>query len=164
VIRETEKEMKLKKDGSPKLSGGKRQNSGRPMKTPPEGMLPWEQQLERAFRLAANNMFVLPRDKFFTKREVRNIYGKMAHDEFSQWFVSVLRFDQNKADAVRHKQARGLFNKPPSTWKEKSVKFYTPEKYANWLIDHKCFTWMSILKDEHHKEIWKKYADQGRAQ
>lgn len=156
------KQVKLKKDGTPKQSGGKREKAGRKVKDTPEGFLPWDKQLERALRLAANNMFVVPRSKFFSKREVRDIYGTVAHDQFAEYFVSVLRFDQEKADMIRQKQAEGKFVNPPASWPEDGGGYYTPEKYADWLIDNKCFSWISILKDEHHKAVWKKYADNGR--
>lgn len=152
--------MKLKKDGTPKQSGGRRENAGRKALNP-EDMLPWPKQLDRALRLAANNNFVLPRDKFFTKREVRDLYGTHAQAEFSYWFLSLRRFDQNKADAIRQRQARGFFDKPPASWPQGALDTYTPEKYANWLIDTKCFSWLSVLKDEHMKDVWKKYTDAG---
>lgn len=153
---------KLKKDGTPKKSGGARKNAGAKKKAAPDGYLPWPEQLQRALRLAANNNFVLPRAKFFTKTQVKNIYGFVAYEEFSRYFASVLRFDQDRADAVRQRQALGLFGTPPTSWPEDRLGQYTPEKYAAWLIDHKCFGWMTILRDEYHREMWKKYADHGR--
>lgn len=131
------------------------------MKSPID-LPPWSSQLDRALRLAANNNFVLPRDKFFTKREVKAIYGSSAHREFAYWFKSVRRFDQAKADTIRHRQSRGLYQAAPSSWPEGSLGYYTAEKYADWLINTKCFSWMSILKDEHMRDVWKMFADHGK--
>jgi hypothetical protein len=150
--------MKLKKDGTPKQSGGRRQNAGRPQLSP-QHISPWPHQLERALRLAANNHFVLPREKFFTKREVRDLYGTRAQQEFSFWFLSIRRFDKHKADAIRQRQSRGLFVRPPASWPEGTRESYTAEKYADWLIDNKCFSWISVLKDEHKKDVWKRFGD-----
>lgn len=154
--------MKLKKDGTPKSSGGSRKNAGRSSKAAPDHLPPWEKQLQRALRLAANNQFVLPRDAFFTKSQIVQIYGKKAAQEFSEYFKSVRRFDQDRANKVRQKQAMGLYQIPPASWPEKSLGFYTPEKYADWLIKHKCFGWMSILEQGRMQEVWLKYADQGK--
>lgn len=155
------KEIKLKKNGTPKKSGGARATAGRKRRTVTPGP-GWEQQLERGLRLAANNMFILPRTKFFTKTEFHKAYGTKASTEFSRWFKSVLRFDPDKVDAVRQKLARGEYNEPPKTWPEKDLKFYTPQKYADHLAKKCCFSWMSVLRSEHHREVWEKYADHGK--
>lgn len=154
--------VKYKKDGTPKQSGGKRIGAGRGLKMSAAEQAEWKLHLERALKLAANNMFVLPREKFFTKREIKSRFGTACMEEFGTWFDSVRMFDQAKADAIRQKQHRGDYNTAPASWKHESLQFYTPEKYADWLIDHKCFSWMSILKREHHKSVWKKYSDNGK--
>ncbi len=155
--------MKLKKDGTPKKSGGKRAGSYvQPKKAPPANLPDWDAQLKRALRLATNNQFFLPSTKFFTKTEIARLYGKKALAEFSYYFKSVRKFDQDRADKVRQKQAMGLFAVKPDTWPEKAEGFYTPEKYANWLIKHKCYGWISTLKFEFHQEMWMEYADHGK--
>lgn len=155
--------MKLKIDGTPKKSGGKRTGSyQQPTKTPPAHLPSWPEQLQRALRIAANNNYRLPKGKFFSKAEVKQLYGKKAYEEFSKYFKSLKRFDSDRADEVRQKQAMGLFIVPPKSWPQKSLGHYTPEKYANWLVKNKCFAWQSILKDEFWRDVYEEFADHGR--
>jgi hypothetical protein len=151
---------KLKKDGTPKKSGGVRLNTGPKMKELPAGMASWPVQLERFLRLAANQNYILPKVKCLTKSQVASLYGKKAADEFGFWFKSIRRFDQNKADEVRHRQSLGLYVLPPASWEEKDLGFYTPQKYANFLVKNKCFSWQSQLWDKHWLDVWMKYGDQ----
>lgn len=152
--------MKFKKDGTPKMSGGKRAGAGKPVtKTPPEHLPPWEKQLERALKTATRNSYFLPPSKFFTKRQIRDLYGNLALSEFNEYFRSVRRFDADKAEKIRQRQAEGQYEKPPATWPEKNLPFYTPEKYAEWLIKTKCFGWVAEVKSEHQGALWRRFND-----
>ena len=152
---------KFKKDGSPKLSGGNRKNSGAKMKTTPEGWVTWPQQLDMLLRVAAHNKGTLPKG-YLTKSECKKVYGHKAYEEYSHWFISLKDFDDEKAAKYRLDQSKGKFNKPPASWKTEANDFYTPDKYVNWMIKHKCLSWKNSIKFEHKGELYLKYADIGK--
>lgn len=142
-------------------SGGKRINTG--IKKMDHGLAPWPIQLERALKLSVNRPdYILPREHFFTKSQVAQVYGKKAAAEFGTYFKSLRRFNQRKADEVRHRQSMGLYTVPPASWPKKSLEHYTPEKYANYLVKHKCYSWESVLKDEHWRDVWMMHGDSSK--
>ncbi len=132
------------------------------MKQVPDHMPPWEKQLPRALRLACANNFILPTASFFTKSQVQEVYGKKALEEFSSYFKSIRQFDPSRAEKIRHKQAMGLYKNKPATWPEDAEGYYTPEKYADWLVKTKCFGWISIVHNERKAEVYLKYGDGGK--
>lgn len=154
--------LKLKKDGTPKKSGGSRTGAGKPMKISPDHIDPWDKQLARSLRLACMNNFVLPRESFFTKREIKAIFGNKALTEFSKYFKSLRDFDSTKADKIRQQLAIGKFKDRPLTWPEKAEGFYTPQKYADWRITNTCFSWVNVVHTDHKVEVFLKYGDGGK--
>ena len=133
------------------------------MKPLPPGYPVWEKQLDRLLRLAVNANGTLPKGNL-TKTEVRKIYGSKAEAEFGKWFISLHLFCPEKVDRVRLLQSKGRYLNPPSTWKKEALEFYSPEKYADWLVLNKCYGWTSSIRHEHMAELYMKYADHGKIQ
>lgn len=154
--------LKLKKDGTPKKSGGARTGAGKPMKISPDYIEPWDKQLPRALRLACSNHFELPRESFFTKREIKTIFGNKALTEFSKYFKSKREFDQAKGEKIRQRLAMGKFKDRPASWPEKANGYYTPEKYAEWLIKNTCFSWVNEVHSDHRPDVYLEFGDSGK--
>lgn len=130
---------KLKKDGTPKKSGGARTGSGvKSRLTNPEIKADWDAELKRAICTAAANFFVLKHKSFYSIRELQLAYGKPAIEEFKEWFEAKQHFDQEKADALYQRRAMGRITDEQL---QKSLRVT-------------AFFWVWSIKPSHQKQAW----------
>jgi len=100
---------KLKKDGTPKKSGGARfKTHSKSRLAKPEVQADWKRELKRAICVAASNSTILRKNSFFTLREIQRAYGKAAVAEFKSWFEATKLFDQVEGDRLYQEWKSGL--------------------------------------------------------